>query len=137
MTQTSAAALQLKKARTAHENLEIVDIRDNSQKSLAASANLAPLIVSKLSMKATLFPASSVRYDKLQNGSTSPFHRDGGVQDGDVYIRSIPTLVLYDDAGLDIYDQITYVEEYYLTNAEMQIFMDHGSEIMAECVQDG
>ncbi|KAI9341189.1 histidine-specific methyltransferase [Obelidium mucronatum] len=54
-----------------------------------------------------------------------------------VAIRSIPTLVLYDDRGLDIYDKITYVEEYYLTNAEMQIFMDQGDEIMETCVGDG
>ncbi|KAJ3026765.1 UNVERIFIED_CONTAM: hypothetical protein HDU68_005111 [Siphonaria sp. JEL0065] len=54
-----------------------------------------------------------------------------------IQIRSIPTLVLYDDRGLEIYDKITYVEEYYLTNAEMQIFMDQGEEIIHQCVGDG
>ncbi|KAJ3333222.1 hypothetical protein HDU76_010380 [Blyttiomyces sp. JEL0837] len=52
-------------------------------------------------------------------------------------LRSIPTLVLYDDKGLEIFDKITYLEEYYLTNAEKQIFEDHGDEIMGACVEDG
>ncbi|KAJ3109712.1 hypothetical protein HDU96_007157 [Phlyctochytrium bullatum] len=52
-------------------------------------------------------------------------------------LRSIPTLVLYDDRGLDLFDQITYLDEYYLTNAEIQIFTDWGNEIISTCVQDG
>ena len=52
-------------------------------------------------------------------------------------LRSIPTLVLYDDRGLELFDQITYLDEYYLTNAEKQIFETWGDEIMGTCVGDG
>ncbi|TPX36358.1 hypothetical protein SmJEL517_g01524 [Synchytrium microbalum] len=48
----------------------------------------------------------------------------------DEKIRTIPTMVLYDDKGLDIYDKITYVEDYYLTNAEIDIFQNHAAELV-------
>ncbi|KAJ3250986.1 hypothetical protein HDU77_006197 [Chytriomyces hyalinus] len=123
-------------------NLSITDIRNNSATlSLAATSNLSPLITAGLSQKSAIFPQSSARFDVAQNSKTSPFHKNGSLPASygasDEPIRSIPTLVLYDDAGLDIYDAITYVEEYYLTNAEMQIFMDLGDEIMDSCVGDG
>ncbi|KAJ3222740.1 hypothetical protein HDU81_009622, partial [Chytriomyces hyalinus] len=123
-------------------NLSITDIRNSSPSlSLAATSNLAPLITAGLSQKNAIFPRSSARFDIAQNGKTSPFQKSGSLSasygTADEPIRSIPTLVLYDDAGLDIYDAITYVEEYYLTNAEMQIFMDLGDEIMDSCVGDG
>ncbi|KAI9206856.1 histidine-specific methyltransferase, partial [Polychytrium aggregatum] len=46
-------------------------------------------------------------------------------------LRSIPTLVLYDDRGLDIFDKITYLDEYYLTNAEIDILTRRADEIVA------
>ncbi|CAG8674245.1 12308_t:CDS:1, partial [Racocetra fulgida] len=33
----------------------------------------------------------------------------------------VPSIVLYDDRGLQIYDQLTYTDEYYLTNFEINI----------------
>ncbi|KAJ3116728.1 hypothetical protein HK100_000995, partial [Physocladia obscura] len=130
-----------KVAATSATNLKILDIRDSSQNSLASATNLAPLIVSALTTKTKLFPTSSARFDRLQNAKTSPYHLSGALNDDygreDIKIRSIPTLVLYDDEGLEIYDQITYVDEYYLTNAEMQILKDEGDEIVNACVGDG
>ncbi|KAG0268613.1 hypothetical protein DFQ27_006251 [Actinomortierella ambigua] len=35
--------------------------------------------------------------------------------------KTIPTLVLYDDRGLQLFDEITYLEEYYLTNEEIDV----------------
>ncbi|KAF9977950.1 hypothetical protein BGZ73_004390 [Actinomortierella ambigua] len=35
--------------------------------------------------------------------------------------KSIPTLVLYDDRGLQLFDEITYLDEYYLTNEEIDV----------------
>ena len=31
--------------------------------------------------------------------------------------RKLPTLLLYDEKGLQLFEEITYLEEYYLTNA--------------------
>ena len=40
---------------------------------------------------------------------------------GPVLLKSLPTELLYDDAGLQLFDQITYLPEYYLTAAEADI----------------
>ncbi|KAI9205608.1 histidine-specific methyltransferase [Polychytrium aggregatum] len=51
-------------------------------------------------------------------------------------IRSIPTMVLYDDLGLEIYDRITNLDEYYLFNAEIDIFKRHAEEMILNYIQD-
>lgn len=35
--------------------------------------------------------------------------------------KRLPTLLLYDEAGLRLFEKITYLEEYYLTNAEIEV----------------
>ncbi|KAJ9094912.1 hypothetical protein QFC19_007768 [Naganishia cerealis] len=51
--------------------------------------------------------------------------------DGDwKYEKSIPTMVLYDEKGLRLYDAITeQAPEYYLFGAELGLFKEHGAEI--------
>ncbi|KAI8805650.1 C-type lectin protein [Cladochytrium replicatum] len=55
----------------------------------------------------------------------------------EVLLRSIPTLVLYDDKGLDIFDEITYLDEYYLTNAEINVFQRYADAMVSRYVKDG
>ncbi|KAJ3379144.1 hypothetical protein HDU92_006888, partial [Lobulomyces angularis] len=50
-------------------------------------------------------------------------------QEEQFLIRSLPTLILYDDKGLDIFDQITYNDQYYLTDCEIEIFKNYGDEM--------
>lgn len=35
--------------------------------------------------------------------------------------KTLPTLLLYDDKGLRLFEQITYLEQYYLTNQEVRV----------------
>ncbi|KAI2473086.1 C-type lectin protein [Annulohypoxylon bovei var. microspora] len=35
--------------------------------------------------------------------------------------RKLPTLLLYDEKGLQLFEEITYLDEYYLTNHEIQV----------------
>ncbi|KAH9908705.1 C-type lectin protein [Xylariomycetidae sp. FL2044] len=35
--------------------------------------------------------------------------------------RRLPTLLLYDEKGLQLFEEITYLDEYYLTNHEIQV----------------
>lgn len=35
--------------------------------------------------------------------------------------RKLPTLLLYDEKGLQLFEEITYLEEYYLTNYEIRV----------------
>lgn len=50
--------------------------------------------------------------------------------------KTIPTLVLYDNRGLQLFDQITYLPEYYLTNAEIDILKHKCDEILSH-IPDG
>lgn len=44
--------------------------------------------------------------------------------------RTLPTITLYDETGLRLYDNITVnAPEYYLFGSEEQILRDHGAEI--------
>ena len=44
--------------------------------------------------------------------------------------RSFPTLLLYDTKGLKLFEKITYLDEYYLTNAEIEVLTTHAKRIV-------
>ncbi|KAA8893559.1 histidine-specific methyltransferase [Sphaerosporella brunnea] len=50
--------------------------------------------------------------------------------------KTLPTLLLYSAEGLKLFEDITYLDEYYLTNTEIGILEKH-SAAMAERVEDG
>ncbi|KAJ3330578.1 hypothetical protein HDU91_003537, partial [Kappamyces sp. JEL0680] len=60
-----------------------------------------------------------------------------GLVPSTVLLRSLPTMILYDDRGLDIFDKITYDKDYYLTNAEIDILRSHSRDMIRDYVQDG
>ena len=45
--------------------------------------------------------------------------------------KTLPTLLLYDTVGLKLFEDITYLEEYYLTNAEIEVLEKHADHIAA------
>jgi len=50
--------------------------------------------------------------------------------------KTLPTLLLYDEAGLRLFEEITYLDEYYLTNAEIEVLEAYASRV-AEKIQPG
>lgn len=50
--------------------------------------------------------------------------------------KTLPTLLLYDEAGLRLFEKITYLDEYYLTNAEIEL-LEAYSDSIAEHIQPG
>ncbi|KAH8808957.1 C-type lectin protein [Xylogone sp. PMI_703] len=50
--------------------------------------------------------------------------------------KTMPTLLLYDERGLQIFEKITYLEEYYLTNAEIDVLKNFASSI-AKAIPSG
>ncbi|KAI1314339.1 hypothetical protein EDD11_002280 [Mortierella claussenii] len=44
--------------------------------------------------------------------------------------KTIPTMVLYDDRGLQLFDEITYLDEYYLTQDEIDILERDGDRLV-------
>ncbi|SPO05828.1 related to TAD2 - tRNA-specific adenosine deaminase 2 [Cephalotrichum gorgonifer] len=45
--------------------------------------------------------------------------------------RQLPTLLLYNEKGLQLFEDITYLEEYYLTNYEIEILTRYARDIAA------
>lgn len=43
--------------------------------------------------------------------------------------KRLPTSILYDAQGLKLFEEITFLEEYYLTNAEIEVLEKHASDI--------
>jgi uncharacterized SAM-dependent methyltransferase len=43
--------------------------------------------------------------------------------------KILSTLVLYDQKGLQLFQEITYLDEYYLTNAEIEVLELYSEEI--------
>jgi uncharacterized SAM-dependent methyltransferase len=50
--------------------------------------------------------------------------------------KSLPTLLLYDEVGLRLFEDITYLDEYYLTEAEIEVLKTHAGKI-AKRIPDG
>ncbi|GAO19046.1 hypothetical protein UVI_02056430 [Ustilaginoidea virens] len=46
--------------------------------------------------------------------------------------RKLPALLLYDERGLQLFEDITYLDEYYLTNYEIELLKKHSVEIAAK-----
>ncbi|KAF3482208.1 DUF323 domain-containing protein [Arthroderma uncinatum] len=45
--------------------------------------------------------------------------------------KKLPTLLLYDTKGLRLFEDITYLDEYYLTNAEIEVLETNAAKIAA------
>jgi hypothetical protein len=93
---------------------QITDIRT------ARSFDLCTTVYNALSSKNVPFESSSLEGYIGQHDLSSNIG----------FVRSIPTLILYDDTGLSLFDKITYLEEYYLTNAEIEIFIAYAKELV-------
>ena len=50
--------------------------------------------------------------------------------------KRLPTMLLYDERGLQLFEDITYLEEYYLTNAEIEI-LDRSARRIADRIPTG
>lgn len=50
--------------------------------------------------------------------------------------KKMPTLLLYDEAGLKLFEDITYLEEYYLTNAEIDV-LERFADQLASSMETG
>ncbi|KAJ1642148.1 hypothetical protein LPJ64_005974 [Coemansia asiatica] len=57
-------------------------------------------------------------------------------EDGTSLNRSLPLVLLYDNKGLELFDRITYLPEYYLTDCEIEVLKSNIREIVAE-IPDG
>lgn len=94
--------------------------------SLRSSGNMSPKDQESLATTPHQALASQLRYG-LANGQ--PIVTPGNPRYN--YARSITTMSLYSDKGLDIYEEITKLEEYYPFQAELEILKEHGEDIVS------
>lgn len=59
-----------------------------------------------------------------------------GLRPGKGQEKTLPTLLLYDEVGLKLFEKITYLDEYYLTNAEIEVLEKYANHIV-ERIQSG
>ena len=52
-----------------------------------------------------------------------------GLNQKDGEEKTLPTLLLYDDKGLKLFERITFLDQYYLTNQEIEILENHADQI--------
>ena len=48
--------------------------------------------------------------------------------------KGMPTMLLYNEKGLNLFEEITYLDEYYLTNAEIDVLEHYAGHIAARIV---
>jgi len=51
-------------------------------------------------------------------------------------LKHLPTLLLYDERGLQLFEEITYLDEYYLTNAEIDV-LERSAQSIAKEIRSG
>lgn len=111
----------------------ITDIRSSSSSSMTGASMIKTIVhgLTTRSVPLKLSPSMPERVRKdvqaalakqqqqhaAANGGGNSTGASGSVSTDTLLLRSVPTILLYDDAGLELFDQITYLEEYYLTNA--------------------
>lgn len=52
-----------------------------------------------------------------------------GLQLGTGKERTLPTMILYDERGLKLFEDITYLEDYYPTNSEIEVLSTYAADI--------
>ena len=62
-------------------------------------------------------PVLDIRREEIQSSIVDETNK--GLRPSPGTEKSLPTMLLYDESGLKLFEEITYLEEYYLTNAEI------------------
>lgn len=68
-----------------------------------------------------------IRRDELSTSLLNDIHEMLRPEEGGQ--KRLPTYLLYDAQGLKLFEDITFLEEYYLTNAEIEVLENHASDI--------
>ena len=83
---------------------------------------MSPIAVSPKSVD-----IADVRENDMQYSLVNEIQK--GLNPSDGRRRSLPTMLLYDAEGLKLFEKITYLEEYYPTNAEIEVLETHSRRL--------
>lgn len=84
-------------------------------------------------MSPALYPNNNVdivdiRQNDLEISLVEDIYK--GINPPEGTMRHIPTVLLYDAKGLKLFEEITYLDEYYLTNAEIEVLTSYARKIV-------
>ena len=71
------------------------------------------------SLDSSSVPIVNIRRIETEDSLVQDIYSGLDVEDGKP--RTLPTLLLYNAEGLRLFEEITYIKEYYLTNAEIEV----------------
>lgn len=74
-----------------------------------------------------------IRQDDLGSSLVNDIHKS--LNPPEDTRRSLPTTLLYDTEGLKLFEEITYLDEYYLTNAEIDV-LENNAKAIVELIPD-
>ncbi|KAF2459036.1 C-type lectin protein [Lineolata rhizophorae] len=70
-----------------------------------------------------------IRHEAHEHSILDDIYKGLHPADSDGGEKRLPTLLLYDEAGLKLFEKITYLDEYYLTNAEIEVLAGYARRI--------
>ena len=71
-----------------------------------------------------------IRQGNMKNTLAGDIQRGLDAEDGKQ--KSLPTILLYDTKGLRLFEDISYLDEYYLTHMELEALNLHAAEIVRQ-----
>lgn len=74
-----------------------------------------------------------IRREKLEISLEEDILKGLGNDEGE---KILPTMLLYSADGLRLFEEITYMDEYYLTNTEIEL-LERCADSMASRIEDG
>lgn len=72
-------------------------------------------------------PIIDIRQRGIEHSILDDFHQRLNPDKGQE--RQLSTMLLYDERGLQLFEDITHLEEYYLTNAEIDVLQTHATAL--------
>ncbi|OJD13872.1 hypothetical protein AJ78_05719 [Emergomyces pasteurianus Ep9510] len=75
-------------------------------------------------------PIKNIHVNNLRDSLANDIY--SGLKPAEAGPKSLPTLLLYSTEGLRRFEDITYVDEYYLTNAEIEALASHAAKIVQQ-----
>ncbi|CZT42291.1 uncharacterized protein RSE6_02153 [Rhynchosporium secalis] len=115
---------------TAYSGTSINEIQDNKKSKTLETLKPQLLPSSEMAPKVDII---DIRHDAVELSLKDEILSSLQPQEGP---KRLPTLLLYNEKGLQIFEEITYLEEYYLTNAEIEVLNNSASKI-AETIPSG
>ena len=80
------------------------------------------------SLDSSYVPIVNIRRIETEDSLVQDIYSGLDVEEGKP--RTLPTLLLYNAEGLRLFEEITYIKEYYLTNAEIEVLTTHAGKIV-------